>query len=181
MRFPQAEQLHLPCTFAQLLPGKLHPDGRRYLPLIVLRLPSTPGPGSVTMLGVVDRHHVVDPALEGRAGIARLVFLLSGVRLQEPPRQGLVAEDGLAAERASIAPTAYGRVVAVPSWEAEREHLPYESLYTELLLDIGAGIVGVRTSVTAASLTESIGKPQIEPGDWLEVRRSRIDILAFTG
>jgi len=91
----------------------------------------------VTILGVVDRHHVVDPALEGRAGIARLVFLLSGVRLQEPPREGLVAEDGLAAERASIAPTAYGRVVAVPSWEAEREHLPYESLYTELLLDIG--------------------------------------------
>jgi len=34
--------------------------------------------------------------------------------------------------------------------------------------------------VTAASLTESIGKPHIEPGDWLEVRRSRIDILAFT-
>ncbi|MEP7190596.1 MAG: hypothetical protein ABI901_15505, partial [Roseiflexaceae bacterium] len=94
-------------------------------------------------------------------------------------RQGLVAEEGLIAGRVSTAPTAYGRVVAVPAWEAEREHLPYESLYTELLLDIGVGIIGVRTSVTAASLAETIGKSQIEPGDWLEVRRSRIDMLAF--
>jgi len=198
MRFPSIEQLRLPCTFAQLVPGRQHLDGRRYLPLIVLRLadarPVDDRP-AVAALGVVDRHHVVDPALEGRAGVARLVFLLSSVRLQsgEPPthtvrpdpvegsgcRQGLVAEDGLAEGRASTAPIAYGCVVAVPAWEAQREHLPYESLYTELLLDIGAGTIGVRTSVTAASLTETIGKPQIEPGDWLEVRRSRIDILAF--
>lgn len=198
MRFPQSEQLSLPCTFAQLVPGRQHPDGRRYLPLIVLRLadalPVDSHP-AVAALGVVDRHHVVDLALEGRAGVARLVFLLSGVRLQAgqphfhtvPPepaegsgfRQGLVAEEGLTAGRASTAPTAYGRVVAVPAWEAEREHLPYESLYTELLLDIGVGIIGVRTSVTAASLAETIGKSQIEPGDWLEVRRSRVDILAF--
>jgi len=198
MRFPSSEQLNLPCTFAQLVPGRQHPDGRRYLPLIVLRLadarPVDERP-AVAELGVVDRHHVVDLALEGRAGVARLVFLLSGVRLQvgQPPshsapperiegsgfRQGLAPEAGLAAGRASTIPIAYGRVVAVPSWEAEREHLPYESLYTELLLDIGAGIIGVRTSVTAASLAEAIGKPQIEPGDWLEVQRSRIDILAF--
>ena len=183
MRFPSSEQLRLPCTFAQLVPGRQHPDGRRYLPLIVLRLadarPVDDRP-AVAALGVVDRHHVVDLALEGRAGLARLVFLLSGVRLQVgQPRQGLVAEAGLLEGRASTAPIAYGRVVAVPSWEAEREHLPYESLYTELLLDIGAGIIGVRTSVTAASLAETIGKPRIEPGDWLEVRRSRIDILAF--
>ena len=190
MRFPSSEQLHLPCTFAQLVPGRQHPDGRRYLPLIVLELADALPVGdrsAVAALGVVDRHHVVDLALEGRAGVARLVFLLSGVYLQvgNPPfhssgfRQGLVAEDGLAEGRASTAPIAYGRVVGVPAWEAEREHLPYESLYTELLLDIGVGIIGVRTSVTAASLAETIGKPQIEPGDWLEVRRSRIDILAF--
>ena len=183
MRFPLSEQLSLPCTFAQLVPGRQHPDGRRYLPLIVLRLadarPVDDQP-AVAALGVVDRHHVVDLALEGRTGVARLVFLLSGVYLQVgEPRQGLVAEAGLAAGRVSTAPIAYGRVVAVPSWEAEREHLPYESLYTELLLDIGVGVIGVRTSVTAASLTEMIGKPQIEPGDWLEVRRSRIDMLAF--
>jgi hypothetical protein len=190
MRFPLIDQLNLPCTFAQLVPGKQHPDGRRYLPLIVLQLadaqPVDDRP-AVAALGVVDRHHVVDLALEGRTGVARLVFLLSSVRLQagQPPfqasgfRQGLVAEAGLPEGRASTAPIAYGRVVAVPSWEAEREHLPYESLYTELLLDIGAGVIGVRTSLTAASLAETIGKQQIEPGDWLEVRRSRVDILAF--
>ena len=182
MRFPHTDQLKLPCTFGQLVPGKLHPDGRRYLPLIVLELPDVQmtDRAAVTALGVVDRHHVVDPTLVGRTGLARLVLLLSSVRLQEsPPRQGLVPEDGLAAGRASIAPTAYGRVVAVPSWEAERQHLPYEALYTELLLDIGVGVVGVRTSLTAASLAETIGKPRVEPGDWLEVGRSRIDILGF--
>ncbi len=184
MRFPQAEQLRLPCVFERFVPGQLHADGRRYLPLIVLRLESSSAPNNVTTastLGVVDRHHVVDPALAGRAGVARLVFLLSSVRVQDPPpRLGLVAEAGLPAGRASIVPTAYGRVVAVPSWEAERAQLPYESLYAELLLDVGAGIVGVRTSVTAGSLAESIGKPRVEPGDWLEVRRSRIDMLEFT-
>jgi hypothetical protein len=183
MRFPSSEKLNLPCTFARLVPGRQHPDGRRYLPLIVLRLADArpvDDRSAMMALGVVDRHHVVDLALEGRAGLARLVFLLSGVRLQVgQPRQGLMAEDGLAAGRVSTAPIAYGRVVAVPAWEAEREHLPYESLYTELLLDIGAGVIGVRTSVTAASLAETIGKPQIEPGDWLEVRRSRVDILAL--
>jgi hypothetical protein len=183
MRFPLGDQLSLPCTFERLVPGRQHPDGRRYLPLILLRLADAPrveGQPAVTTLGVVDRHHVVDPALEGRAGVARLVFLLSAVRLQGSAlRHGLAAEEGLAPGRASTMPSAYGRVLAVPAWEAEREHLPYESLYTELLLDIGAGVVGVRTSVTAASLAEAIGKPQIEPGDWLEVRRSRIDILAF--
>jgi len=183
MRFPLSQQLNLPCTFAQLVPGRQHPDGRRDLPLIVLRPAGAQSVGdqpAVAALGVVDRHHAVDLALEGRAGVARLVFLLSGVRLQTGiPRQGLVAEDGLAEGRVSTAPIAYGRVVAVPAWEAQREHLPYVSLYTELLLDVGAGIIGVRTSVTAASLTEAIGKPQIEPGDWLEVRRSRVDILAF--
>ena len=179
MRFPQAEKLNLPCTFERLVPGQLHADGRRYLPLIVLRL-APDRETTASALGVVDRHHVVDPALEGRSGVARLVFLLSAVRVQDgPPRLGLVAEDGLAPGRASTVPVAYGRVVAVPSWEAEQAHLPYESLYTELLLDVGAGVIGVRTSVTAGSLTEAIGRPRLEAGDWIEVRRSRVDILGF--
>jgi hypothetical protein len=185
MRFPLSEQLSLPCTFAQFVPGRQHPDGRRYLPLIVLRPAEArpvAGRPAVGALGVVDRHHVVDLALEGRAGVARLVFLLSSVRLQGgQPCQGLVAEHGLAEGRASTAPSAYGRVVAVPAWEVQREYLPYESLYTELLLDVGVGIIGVRTSVTAASLAETIGKPQIELGDWLELQRSRVDVLAFDG
>ena len=187
MRFPQIDQLYLPCVFERVVPGKLHPDGRRYLPLIVLRLTAPgdthlPSNGSaVTTLAIVDRHHVVEPAHAGRAGIARLVFLLSSVRLQDPPVcQGLFDDDRVAEGRASSAPTAYGRVVAVPTWEAEQQHLPFEALYTELLLDIGLGIVGVRTSATAASLAESIGRPQIAPGDWLRVERSRIDILSFT-
>jgi len=182
MRFPLSERLALPCVFERCVPGQLHPDGRRYLPLIVLRPTQTGSGGAVSapQLGVVDRHHVVDSDLVGRAGVARLVFLLSSVQLQDGvPRQELVAESSLPDGRASTMPIAYGQVIAVPSWEAEREHLPYESLYTELLLDVAVGVIGVRTSVTAASLAETIGKPRIEPGDWLEVRRSRIDILGF--
>ena len=79
----------------------------------------------------------------------------------------------------STTPVAYGQVVSIPTWEAERTHLPYEALHTELLLDIGIGVIGVRTSATATSLAESLGKPRIEPGDWLRVSRSRIDILGF--
>src|SRR5215217_5623672 len=182
MRFPMSDRLGLPCAFEGFVPGQLHPDGRRYLPLIVLR-PTKTGPAGTLpapTMGVADRHHVVDPQLVGCGGVARLVFLLSGVRLQEEARrQGLVVEASLPDVRASTMPIAYGQVIAVPSWEAEREHLPYESLYTELLLDIGIGTIGVRTSLTAASLAETIGKPRIESGDWLEVRRSRVDILGF--
>ena len=182
MRFPALEQVALPCTLHGLVPGKLHPDGRRYLPKILLRLPDVApesgGPPHLGTLSVVDRHHVVDPALVGRDGVARLVFLLSAVRVQEPPlRQGLFDAD---AGGAAPSPTAYGRVVTVHAWEAERRHLPYEALYTELLLDVGIGTVGVRTSATAASLAEAIGKPSLEPGDWIGVRRSRIDILGFS-
>jgi hypothetical protein len=180
MRFPAIDQLVLPCRFESFMAGKLHTDGRRYLPLILLRLPEPPaGAQAVPLLGVVDRHHVVDAALEGCDGIARLVFLLSNVRLQESPRQGLEDEATLTDGRASTAPIAYGRVVAVPTWEAEQQHLPYESLYTELLLDVGVGVVGVRTNATADSLAERLGKSRIEPGDWLRVWRSRIDILGF--
>src|ERR1051325_11683881 len=152
MRFASFDQLALRCRFERFVPGRLHGDGRRYLPLILLRPPEMPDVATVPTLAIVDRHHVVDPALEGHEGVARLVFLLSSVRLLEPPlRRGLVAEDGQDEGTCSTAPVAYGRVVAVPTWEAEQQHLPYESLYAELLLDIGIGVVGVRTSATAAS------------------------------
>src|SRR5690242_5188167 len=124
MHFPSSEQLNLPCTFAQVVPGQQHSDGRRYLPLIVLQPAEMRPVGerpAVAALGVVDRHHVVDLALEGRAGVARLVFLLSTLRLQAgQPLQGLLPEEGRAAGRPSIAPTAYGRVVAVLAWETRR-------------------------------------------------------------
>lgn len=188
MRFPALETVALPCTFERVVPGELHADGRRYLPLIVLRLAVPDGDaGRVALLGVVDRHHRVDEALVGRPGIARLVFLLSALRVLDSPRQGLFAEGESHAGRPSTMPLACGRVSEVHAWEAEREHLPYESLYTELVLDVGIGTIGVRTSATAASLAGQIrlrpsaaeGAPRVAPGDWLAVRRSRVDILAF--
>jgi hypothetical protein len=180
MRFAALDAVALPCVFDQFVPGRLHPDGRRYLPLIVLRLPAPDGDEQrVAQLGVVDRHHRVDERLVGSGGVARLVFLLSTVRVQGGRRQGLFREPGADVGRASTAPLACGRAVAVPAWETETEHLPYEALYAELVLDIGIGTIGVRTSATAASLADTIGKPRVEPGDWLEVRRSRVDILAF--
>jgi hypothetical protein len=173
-RFPLLERLAVPVTFDSYVPGKVHPDGRRYLPLLVFKLA-----GGV-MLGVVDRHHLVDPQLEGCTGIARLVFLLSNIMLQSPAatRQGIFAEPfnrgGM-----TTTPEAYGQIVAVPSWEVERGHLPYDRLYTELLLDVGVGTVGVRTHVTADDLSVKLGKAQLVTGDWIAVSRSRVDILGF--
>ena len=173
-RFPHLDQLHLPATFVRYVPVRPHPDGRRYVPLLIFDV------GSGMSLGVVDRHHLVAPELEGAAGIAKLVFLLSAITLQPEgeQRQGIVAEPERTG-RASTAPEVYGRVVSVPAWEEQRGQLQVESLYTELLLDIGLGIVGVRTATTAESLAETLGKPRIEAGDWIRVGRSRIDILSF--
>jgi hypothetical protein len=180
MRFSALEQVALPCVFEQLIAGRLHADGRRYLPLIVLRVPRMHGDTErATLIGVVDRHHRVDPGLAGSAGVARLVFLLSTVRVQTSSRIGLFPEPVADPSRISTVPLAFGRVTAVPAWETESAHLPYQSLYTELVLDIGIGTIGVRTSATATSLADMIGKSRIEPGDWLEVERSRVDILAF--
>ena len=173
-RFPQLEELRLPARFVRYVPGRPHPDGRRYLPLLIFDV------GADAPIGVVDRHHLVAPELSGRSGIARLVFLLSTVALQPTgeQRRGLVAEiriDG----RASTAPEVYGQVVAVQTWETQRGTLAFESLYAEFLLDIGLGVVGVRTATTADSLSEELGKARIEAGDWVHVGRSRIDILGF--
>lgn len=173
-RFPHLDQLQLPATFVQYIPGRPHPDGRRYLPLLIFDI------GASALLGVVDRHHRVDPTRTGARGSVRLVFLLSDVVLQAlgEQRQAIIPEPGLGA-RASTAPEAWGRVIAVPTWEEQRGQLQFESLYTELLLDIGLGIVGVRTATTADSLHAKLGKDRIEVGDWLRVGRSRIDILEF--
>lgn len=184
MRFPSSEKLHLPCRFEQFVPGRLHADGRRYLPLIILRMPEPPSSRApeqfVQRLGVVDRHHVVAPEHAGRDGVARLVLLLSTLHVQHAPfREGLQPEAGLAEGRASTAPVAFGQVREVLTWQVERGHLPYESLYAELRLDIGVGMVGVRTSMTAPDLAAAIGTAQVQPGDWLEVRRSRVDMLGF--
>lgn len=171
MRFPMLERVALPVVFETFIPGQPHADGRRYLPILLLKMKNG------VELGVVDRHHYVDTKLAGRSGIARLVFLLSNIRLQptNEQRQGIFAGGG----GLMSVPEAYGQVIAVPSWEAQSGHLPYDSLYTELLVDVGEGTVGVRTSITANDLAATIGKPQFEVGDWIHVARSRVDILGF--
>jgi hypothetical protein len=177
MRFPLQDKLALPCVFERLIPGRPHPDGRRYLPLIVLR-PSAAPEG--LLLGVVDRHHRVREEHVGLAGNARLVCALSALRLQAgSPRLGLEPEPGRQPGAPSLAPLVYGRVLEVAAWEAGAGALPYESLYTELLLDVGSGRIGLRTSLTADSLAAELGKAQLAAGDFVELTRSRIDILAF--
>jgi hypothetical protein len=188
MRFPLLESLYLPVIFETVVPGQLHPDGQRYLPLILLRLNAPHHPHSTAAgitppdlrLGVVDRHHRVDQMQVGQSGVAQLLFLLGTIRLQSPPyRQGFVPEPALPDHRAGTMPTLLGQVTAVPTWEVERANLPYEQLFAELLLDTGCGTVGVRSSATAGNLANVIGAAQINPGDWIEVSRSRVDILEF--
>ncbi|MEI7644358.1 MAG: hypothetical protein WCJ55_08765 [Chloroflexales bacterium] len=184
MRFPLIDTIAIPCVFERLVPGALHPDGRRYLPLIILRPTLAPAPGAITpadlRIGVVDRHHLVAAGHVGRAGVARLVFALSALRLQQPPhRSGLAPEDDWLAGRASLAPALFGQVCAVAAWEQGGGELPYQTLYTEMSIDSGVGVVGLRTSITAEDMATAIGTERVAPGDWVELRRSRIDILAF--
>jgi hypothetical protein len=173
-RFPLLDRIALPATFDSYVAGNLHPDGRRYLPLLLFKLA-----GGIS-IGVVDRHHIVDPELEGRSGLVKLVFLLSDVGLQalNSARQGIFTEPHNRSGMTTM-PEAYGSVVAVPSWEVEQGHLPYDSLYTELVLDVGDGTIGVRTHVTADNLAAKLGKAQFAVGDWISVSRSRVDILGF--
>lgn len=175
MRFPLIERVGLPVHFERYVPGALHADGRRYLPQLVFRL------ANGQLIGVVDRHHYVDSKLAGQHGHAQFVYLLSKIALQPPGArgQGIVAEVKTPGH-ISTAPMAYGQIIAVPSWELKRDALPYETLYTELLLDVGDGVVGVRTSLTADNIASQIGTPRLAVGDWLEVARSRIDILRFS-
>ena len=189
MRFPFADELTLPCTFERFVPGKLHADLKSYLPLLIFRLHSSSEEidaeaQQVTptnmLLGVVDRHHLVDQALVGRDGTARLAFMMGRVQVQVPPyRQGLEPEAEVIADGISSQPRSWGYVTRVPAWETDREHLSYEYLYTELLLHIGIGTIGVRASATADDLTAHLGKASLEVGDWIEVGPSRIDILSF--
>jgi hypothetical protein len=176
MQFPLQDKLDVPCQFMELVPGRLHPDGRRYLPLILLRPSAKEAPAGL-VLGIVDRHHRVREAEVGRQGRARLVCALSQVRLQDGRRRGIEPERE--SGQASLAPQIFGEVRQVATWEQGGDALPYESLYIELLLDVGIGTIGLRTSLTATNLAATIGKRRLEPGDFVELTRSRIDILAF--
>jgi hypothetical protein len=174
MIFSAADHLNLPCHFASFTPGEVHNDGRRYLPTIGLSLAE--GTHQAYHLPVVDRHHQVNEHHVGLRGNALLVLLLCQFRLQtNPPRQGLQATaDGIPG-----APRVYGRVSHVATWEIPETPLPYQSLYCEFVIDIGMGTVGVRTHATAPQLRQRLGTDQLSTGDWVEIWRPRIDILAF--
>jgi hypothetical protein len=109
-----------------------------------------------------------------------LVFLLSNVRLQPQGehRQAIVPER-MGQDHVSTAPDVFGRVVAVPTWEVRRGELPYDVVYMELLIDVGTGVVGLRTNVTAQDLVAKLGTDRFNEGDWVQVSRSRVDILGF--
>lgn len=172
MRFPNSEKLALPVYFERYIAGRQHPDGRRYLPQLIMRVPGG------ALLGVVDRHHYVDERAAGHDGIARLVFLLGNLMLRRDGEVRL-GIDAPAPGRIETAPAVHGRVLEIPTWELGRGQLPYEALFVELLLETGNGVVGVRTSVTAGDIAARIGTQRLKPGDLLSVTRSRIDILGF--
>lgn len=175
MIFSAADHLDLPCRFSSFTPGEVHNDGRRYLPTIGLSLAD--GTRQAYHLPVVDRHHRVHAEDVGSTGSALLVLLLCQFRLQTGiMRQGLHATtDGIPG-----APRVYGRVTHVATWEIPVTPLPYQSLYCEFVIDIGVGRVGVRTHATAPQLSQRLGTDHLNIGDWVEIWRPRIDILAFT-
>jgi hypothetical protein len=181
MRFSALNRLALRCRYEQFIPGALHPDGQRYLPQIVVTLleagpDTTPG----TQLCLVDRHHRVDARLVGQVVIVRLLCALSTIHLQTPPiRAGFVSPTNPPTMPLSE-PVVYGQVMEIEAWEVQRSHLPFETLYTELVIGLAdEATIGLRTTLSAPRIADLIGRERLTPGDWIEVRRSRIDILAL--
>jgi hypothetical protein len=170
MHFPLTEQLGIICCFEQQIPGQLHPDGRRYLPQILLR----PIRGSI-LLGIVDRHHRVALSDEGKTGRARLVASLGSVRSQRPPyRLGILSESA-SQSGITFMPTLLGHVHEVATLEAGSALLSSPSTYVELSLNIGVGLIGLRTNLS----TTDFPGGSLAPGSFLELVRTRIDILEF--
>lgn len=182
MRFAAIEALDLRCVYGGYEPGELHTDGRRYLPTHRLATVAAQAPEGVHghaayELPVVDRHHRVAAQAVGAVGHAQLVALLCQFRLQSGERQ-----QGFAPQLGGIpgAPLVHGCVTHVAVWEVAETPLPYESLYCEYVIDVGVGTMGVRTHATAPSLAALIGTDRICVGDWVTIRRPRIDILGYT-
>lgn len=178
MRFTAIADVGLPALFCDVTPGQRHHDGRQYLPILHF----TPlGHMHVTTpmstLSVVDRHHVVNTAAVGQQGVVQLVLLLSPFFLQKPPYQHGFGDVGSPAR----VPQVHGHVTQVATWEVPETPLPYQSLYCEFVLDVGAGTVGVRTHISAPRLVDKLGTDALRVGDWVTVPRPRIDVLGFTG
>ena len=182
MRFAATDALDFRAAYAAYDVGELHTDGRRYLPTHWLASAAVaPGladwTGPVYRLPVVDRHHRVAEQAAGIAVSAQLVLLLSQFRVQDGPhRMGLERVAGGIAG----APLVHGKVTQVAVWEIPETPLPYESLYCEYVIDIGVGTVGVRTHATAVDLAMALGTRRLEVGEWVTVRRPRIDILGMS-
>lgn len=181
MKFSALDRLHLRCLYEQFIPGELHEDGRRYLPnIIVTPLNAGPDTPPGARLWLVDRHHRVDPTLVGRTTTMRLLCALSTIRLQTPPfRAGFVPPPGNLPDQPLSDPVIYGQIAEVLTWEVQRAQLPFETLYTELVINVGeAATIGLRTTLSAPRIASLIGRERLTSGDWVEINRSRIDILA---
>jgi len=171
MHFPLTEQLGIVCRFEQQIPGQLHPDGRRYLPQILLR----PTRGGI-LLAIVDRHHRVTLTDEGTIGRARLVASLGSVRRQRPPYRLGILPESASHGGITFMPTLLGQVHEVATLEESSALLASPSTYVELSLNIGVGVIGLRTNLTATDFPDG----SLAPATFLELVRTRIDILEFT-
>lgn len=181
MRFAAIEALEFCAEYTSYEMGELHTDGRRYLPThwlgsVAVAATRADWTGPAYRLPVVDRHHRVAEHPSGVPVCAQLVLLLSQFRVQEgATRMGFEAHVGGIAG----APLVHGRVTQVAVWEVPVTPLPYESLYCEYVIEVGAGTVGVRTHATAVDLAAALGTRRLEVGEWVTVRRPRIDILGM--
>lgn len=169
MRFPKSQALQLHSCFEELIPGRMHTSGQRFLPLIVLGFKQV-------RLGVVDRHNHVNQAHAGRYGTARLVFQLSRVALQpaDTQRMGIEPEVG---NGLSTMPLAYGCIQDLITWE-RRDDLGYAVSYVEAIIAVGIGSIGLRTTLTGPNVAK-LPNEQLQTGDWVVLSNSRIDILGF--
>jgi hypothetical protein len=165
MRFAALPQLALNAVVERIIPGALHPDGRRYLPQLVLRLPDA----GDTRLLIVDRHHVsIGEDWHGRPVVVALLCALSRITRQPADwRAGWQAADGR--PRADLP---IGGLVAAPLlWEAAPAAAGFASIYTEFVLQVSNATIGVKTSLNAD------GQPALQIGEPVLLSRSRIDLL----
>jgi hypothetical protein len=72
-------------------------------------------------------------------------------------------------------PTLLGQVHEVATMEASSALLSSPSTYVELSLNIGVGLIGLRTNL----VTTDFPSGSVVPGSFLELVRTRIDILEF--
>ena len=174
MRFPAANQLHFGCRFADLLPGRLHSDGRRYLPTLILAWPTHAQ--QPLHLALVDRHHRVDLDLIGQQGHAQLIFALGELTrfVGTKPSEGLHPEAGWEQRGFSSNPTVIATIEELLDWEQDPTPLSNPMIYAEMLLRFGDARVGLRTSLSATDFPAPL-----RTGEIIVLRNARLDILGF--